>query len=133
MDEEIKNLYLEAATIFTDSPKGSAALLRLALQKLLKQVGEKGENINNDIKKLVSKNLDPKIQQALDLMRIVGNNAVHPGEINLDENKDLAVELFYILNFIADQMITRPKELDLLYNKIIPKETQEHIKRRDGS
>jgi len=54
MNEDIKSLYYEAATILNDSPKGSTALLRLALQKLLKQVGKDGKNINNDIKELES-------------------------------------------------------------------------------
>ena len=133
IDDEIKELYQEAATIFIDSPKGATALLRLALQKLLKQVGKGGKNINNDIKELVSDGLSPKIQQALDLLRVVGNNAVHPGQINLDDNSEIAFKLFHILNFIADEMITKPKELELLYSDIIPEETQEHIKQRDGN
>jgi len=133
MNEDIKELYLEAATIFSDSPKGSTALLRLALQKLLKQVGKKGKNINNDIKELVSEGLSPKIQQALDLLRVIGNNAVHPGQIDLEDSKDVALKLFHILNFITDEMVTKPKELDFLYNDIIPDETKEHIQQRDSS
>jgi hypothetical protein len=132
MDEDIKALYLEAATIFTDSPKGSTAILRLALQKLLKQIGKKGKNINNDIKELVSEGLSPKIQQALDLLRVIGNNAVHPGQIDLDDNKDVALKLFHILNFISEEMITKPKELDFLYSDLIPDDTKEHIKQRDA-
>lgn len=132
MGEDIKSLYLEAATIFIDSPKGATALLRLALQKLLKQLGESGENINNDIKMLVSKGLSPKIQQALDILRVVGNNAVHPGQIDIDDNSEIALKLFHILNFIADEMITKPKELEKLYGDIIPEITKEHIKHRDG-
>ena len=105
--------------------------MRLALQKLLKQVGKSGKNINNDIKELVAEGLSPKIQQALDLVRVIGNNAVHPGEINLDDNAEIAQKLFNILNFIAYELITRPKELDNLYADLIPLDTQEHIKQRD--
>ena len=79
LEESIKDLYMEAATILVDSPKGSTALLRLALQMLLKQVGKSGKKINDDIGELVSEGLSPKIQQALDLLRVIGNNAVHPG------------------------------------------------------
>jgi hypothetical protein len=132
MDEDIKLLYHEAATIFVDSPKGATALLRLALQKLLKQLGESGENINNDIKELVSKGLSSKIQQALDIVRVVGNHAVHPGQIDLNDSTEIAMRLFQILNFIADEMITKPKELEVLYDNIIPETTKEHIKQRDG-
>ena len=57
LEEDIKALYIEASTILVDSPKGSTALLRLALQKLLKQVGKSGKNINNDIKELVAEGL----------------------------------------------------------------------------
>lgn len=131
LDEDIKAIYTEASTILIDSPKGSTALLRLALQKLLKQVGKSGKNINNDIKELVSEGLSPIIQQALDLVRVIGNNAVHPGEIDLDDNAEIAEKLFSILNFIAYELITKPKELESLYSDLIPLETQEHIKQRD--
>ncbi|MGI2169956.1 DUF4145 domain-containing protein [Shewanella sp. MF05960] len=131
LDEDIKVLYFEASSILNDSPKGATALLRLALQKLLKQVGKSGKNINADIKELVAEGLSPKIQQALDLLRVVGNNAVHPGQINLDDNADIAHKLFGILNFIAEELITKPKELESLYADLIPTDTQEHIKQRD--
>ena len=132
LSDDIKSLYNEAASIFVDSPKGATALLRLALQKLLIQVGKAGRNINNDIKELVAEGLSPKIQQALDLVRVVGNNAVHPGQINLDDSTDVALKLFKILNIIADELITKEKEMDALYNDIIPEETREHINQRDG-
>ena len=132
MDDDIKDLYHEASIIFGDSPKGSTAILRLALQKLLKQIGKSGKNINNDIKELVNEGLSPKIQQALDLLRVIGNNAVHPGQIDVDDNSTIALKLFHILNFIAEEMITKPKELEFLYNDVIPEETKEHIKQRDG-
>ncbi len=106
LNEDIKVLYLEASSILVDSPKGATALLRLALQKLLKQVGKSGKNINNDIKALVAEGMSPKIQQALDLLRVIGNNAVHPGQINLDDNTEIAQKLFGILNFIVKRGLT---------------------------
>jgi len=133
LDEDIKALYLEASSILVDSPKGATALLRLALQKLLKQVGKSGSNINNDIKALVAEGMSPKIQQALDLLRVVGNNAVHPGQINLDDNTEIAQKLFSILNFITEELITKPRELENLYADLIPPDTQDHIKQRDGT
>lgn len=133
LNEDIKALYLEASSILVDSPKGATALLRLALQKLLEQVGKSGKNINNDIKALVAEGMSPKIQQALDLLRVIGNNAVHPGQINLDDNTEIAQKLFGILNFIAEELITKPKELEGLYADLIPADTQDHIKQRDGT
>jgi len=132
MEQEIQDLYYEAAKIFQDSPKGATAILRLALQKLLLQLGQDGKNINNDIKALVSQGLNPKMQKALDFVRVVGNNAVHPGVIDLDDNRDIALKLFKIINLIAEDMITKPKEMDELYDDIIPDETKEHISQRDG-
>lgn len=133
LNEDIQSLYLEASSILIDSPKGSTALLRLALQKLLEQVGQSGKNINNDIKALVSEGMSPKIQQALDLLRVIGNNAVHPGQIDLEDSSEVAQKLFGILNFIAEELITKPRELEHLYADLIPAETQGHIKQRDGT
>ncbi|WP_151901290.1 DUF4145 domain-containing protein [Sulfurimonas hydrogeniphila] len=132
MDKDIQDLYNEASKILFDSPKGAAAILRLALQKLLLQLGETDKKIDRNIKSLVEKGLSPKIQKALDFVRVVGNEAVHPGEINLDDNKDIALTLFKILNLIANDMITIPKEMDELYENIIPDDKKKQIDQRDG-
>ena len=55
LEEDIRKDYNEAAEIVEKSPKSAAALLRLAIQKLCKQLGEDGENINTDIGELVKK------------------------------------------------------------------------------
>ncbi len=106
--------------------------MRLALHKLLIQVGENGKDINQDIKNLVSNGLSPKIQKALDLVRVVGNNAVHPGQIDFKDNRNIALNMFKLLNLVSYEMITKPKEIEELYEDVIPDDTKEHIKKRDG-
>ncbi|WP_035075190.1 DUF4145 domain-containing protein [Maridesulfovibrio zosterae] len=121
----------EARAIVDDSPRGAAALLRLAIQKLCKHLGKPGKKINDDIASLVNDGLSPKIQQALDLVRVVGNDAVHPGELNLNDNKAIAYKLFDFVNIIAEEMISRPKEIEDLYNGL-PASKLEGIEKRDN-
>lgn len=130
MPEDIKNLYLEARAVYPISKKSSAALLRLALQLLCKNLGEKGENINNDIANLVKKGLPEVVQKALDTLRITGNQAVHPGELNLDEDTELVESLFWILNFIIEETYSKNKKINELYNKL-PKNLLNAIEKRD--
>lgn len=130
--DEIKSDYLEAAHILGDSPRAAAALLRLSLQKLCIQLGEKGDNINADIKSLVSKGLNPLVQKSLDALRITGNNAVHPGEINLSEEPERVLKLFDLINFIANKMITEPKEIESFYGTL-PTGAIEAVEKRDES
>ena len=122
--------YLEARDILNRSPRGSAALLRLAIQKLCKELGEKGENLNDDIASLVRKGLDLKIQKALDYVRVVGNNAVHPGQIEFTDNSDTAFSLFSLINIIVDTMISQPRQIDKLYNSL-PENKIKSIELRD--
>lgn len=79
LNDDIKKDYREAASIFQKSPRGGCALLRLAVQKLCIQLGQKGKNLDDDIGKLVKKGLPVEVQQALDVLRVIGNQAVHPG------------------------------------------------------
>ena len=129
MPDDVKELYVEASKIYEKSPKSAAALLRLALQKLCKALGGKGKNINSDIAILVEKGLPHTVQKAMDSIRVIGNNAVHPGEINLDEAEETVVSLFKILNFIVDKMISEPKVIDEIYSSL-PKASRQAIENR---
>ncbi len=130
MPEDVKEDYLEARSVVNSSPRGAAALLRLALQKLMIHLGEKGKNLNEDIANLVKKGLPEKIKKALDAVRVIGNNAVHPGEITLKDDKETAIALFELLNMIVEIMITQPKKVDQIYDKI-PQGAKEAIEERD--
>src|SRR5207253_9157908 len=94
MPADVRADYDEAAAIVQRSPRGAGALLRLALQKLMPHLGEKGKNMNGDIASLVASGLDPGMQQALDALRVIGNNAVHPGELDLQDNVETVGSLF---------------------------------------
>ena len=74
LSPDILRDYQEASSILDLSPRGAAALLRLAIQKLCKELGQSGENLNRDIKALVESGLDPIIQKSLDAVRVIGNN-----------------------------------------------------------
>lgn len=125
MPEQIKQIYNEAREVFPISPKSSAALLRLALQHLCKELGEKGKNINEDIRALVKKGLPVEIQQALDIVRIVGNSAVHPGNLDLEEDITSTAHLFNIINLIVDNRIVQPKMISDFYNALPQKKLKE--------
>jgi hypothetical protein len=130
---EIAADYEEARIISSQSPRGAAALLRLCVQKLCKHLGETGKNINDDIGSLVSKGLPAKVQQALDVVRVVGNNAVHPGQIDLNDTPEVAHRLFSLVNIVTDVMISQPKQINALYESVVPEETKEAIMKRDGT
>lgn len=131
LPEDVAADYCEAGQIVDASPRGAAALLRLAIQKLCKFLGEPGNNINDDIASLVKKGLDLRVQKMLDTVRITGNNAVHPGEIDLRDNRDLADKLFGFLNIVADIMISQPKAIDAVYGDL-PEGALKQIEKRDG-
>lgn len=118
MPDEVLKDYEEAREIINLSPRGAAALLRLCIQKLCMHLGEKGINLNDDIKSLVSKGLAPEIQMALDIVRVVGNNAVHPGSMDLRDDQQTAVKLLEVVNLIVERMISYPKKINTLYNSL---------------
>lgn len=130
MPQCVREVYMEAREVFVYSKRASAALLRLALQLLCKELGEKGKNINDDIACLVKKGLSVQIQQALDSIRVIGNNAVHPGIIELNDKNEIAEILFSLLNMIVEQMITQPKKIGEIYG-LLPQSALESIKKRD--
>lgn len=130
MPKNVKDDFLEARNIVNSSPRAAAALLRLAVQKLMINLGESGENINDDIANLVKKGLSPTIQKALDTVRVIGNNAIHAGELDLKDDNETAIALFGLVNLITEVMITQPKEVEQLFGKI-PKGAKEAIDKRD--
>jgi hypothetical protein len=132
MPNDVRSDYEEARSIVSISPRGAVALLRLAIQKLCKHLGESGDNINTDISNLVKKGLPVKLQRALDSVRVVGNNAVHPGQIDLKDDVETATKLFAFINIICDSQISQQKQIDAFYQEVIPDNLKQAIEQRDA-
>jgi Domain of unknown function (DUF4145) len=101
MPDDVKVDFEEARRILNDSPRAAAALLRLCVQKICSFLLRKESDINAAIKELVKKGLRVEIQQALDGVRVVGNESVHPGVMNLNDDRDTATTLFELVNIIV--------------------------------
>jgi len=133
MPKNVAPIYNEAASVIKLSPRSSVALLRLALQQLVDDLVDGSDNLDQKIGKLVKEGLPKLIQQMLDSIRIIGNNAVHPGQIdfrNPKDSKDIAIALFTMINSIVQFEITDKNTLDHVYS-LIPEGQKEHIKQRD--
>jgi hypothetical protein len=130
LPEDIKTDYEEARQIANLSPRGAAALLRLIIQKICVHLGEKGKNINEDIAKLVAKGLPELIQRSLDIVRVVGNESVHPGTLDLRDDPATVSQLFILVNLIAEDRMTRPKMVAELW-ATLPEDKRKQIEQRD--
>ena len=96
---------------------------------LLEHLGTTG-NLNTNIKNLVKAGLDPQIQQALDIVRVTGNHAVHPGEIVFDDTTNVQT-LFDLVNIISETFITQQKRIQKLYDNL-PEKDKKSIEDRDS-
>lgn len=123
--------YAEAAKVVMLSPRSAAALLRLAIQKLCSHLLSKNADINSMIGELVKAGLPVKIQKALDYVRVIGNEAVHPGTMDLRDDRETALGLFKLVNVVADVMITQPTHIDEIYAGL-PESKRNGIDQRDA-
>ena len=129
LPDSVKVVYDEASDSANQSPRAACALLRLAIETLLKELGETG-SINDGVQNLVKKGLDVRVQQSLDIVRVTGNNAVHPGEIVFDDTTNVHT-LFQLINIIAEVLITQPKQIQATFNNL-PEGARKAIKKRDS-
>ena len=130
MPPEVRSDFEEALRVFPYSPRATAALLRLSIQKLCVHLNLPGNNLNEDIGSLVKKGLPDTIRQSLDVVRVIGNHQVHPGVLDVRDNPQIAMSLFTLVNFITEYMIANPKRIQALHDQI-PVGAQQAILRRD--
>ena len=87
--------------------------------------------IDTMIGNLVKNGLPTTVQKALDAVRVIGNKAVHPGQIAFDvDDKSTAETLMKLLNIISERLITEPKEIDGIFDAL-PQSVKDSIEKRD--
>jgi len=131
MPSELQRDYQEARDVVELSPRASAALLRLCIQRLCVYLHQPGKNLNDDIGALVKAGLPAGVRDALDVVRVVGNNAVHPGEMDLQDDKETALALFDLVNMVVDKMIAEPQRMNDLLGRL-PQSAREARDQRDA-
>ncbi|MFN7311683.1 MAG: DUF4145 domain-containing protein [Vampirovibrionales bacterium] len=120
MPEDIRVLYNEAAEVLKYSPRSSSALLRFALESLVKDICKttpKKNNLAGYIEQFVNENAwATKYQPHLKTLRLIGNNAVHGEKDGIDffedkeQSKKDCLFLFNFLNRIADETYTSKRK-----------------------
>lgn len=132
MPLSVLSIYSEAAEIADASPRGAAALLRVALELLTHELGcDPRKGINDKIGELVGQGLSPEVIKALDILRVTGNNAAHTaGTLLLDDDRESATALFQIINYIVEQTISHKKRLEEMHARP-PDGIKQQIERRN--
>ncbi|WP_260581515.1 DUF4145 domain-containing protein [Sphingopyxis sp. PET50] len=131
MPKEIVKTYEEARQVFEISPTASCALLRLALEKLTVVLGFSKGTLDARIGMMVGAGLSTNVQEALDVVRVIGNQAVHPGQIDLSDDRETAAALFELLNYIVERLITEPAKIGKLFDAL-PENARKAIASRDA-
>lgn len=131
MPEDVKADYMEARLVFDTSARAAGALLRLAFEKLLAHLGVTKTDPNGAIGELVKIGLAPEVQQqALDVIRVLSNQTVHNGFVKLEDQPNTVSALFWLVNYIVAQMISKPKQIKAFYAGL-PQDKRDAITKRD--
>lgn len=129
--ENIRADYLEAASISARSPRGAAALLRLCIQNLCIELGYKEAKINDSLANMVADGLPASTMDAFDVVRVVGNSAVHPGQIDLKDDEDAVATLARLFNIVVEDRISKPKHIRDSFDKL-PQSVKDAIAKRNA-
>ena len=131
MPEQIKLIYEEAATISRLSPRASCALMRHALEELVKFMEYKGDDLFQDIGQMYKDGLiDDNIKDSLDIVRLTGNDALHGNQIDMTDKTNVDY-MFILINEIVETLIALPKRRkDMLEN--FGQNRLDSIKNRDS-
>ena len=141
MPQDAAVLFREAASVLPFSRRAAAALCRAAMERLVKTLDPSCPDRAKLDDRLVR--LEDRVSSAtlqlLHVLRHVGNTALH-GErdddgtatIYIDEDDKTIAETFFLaINTLVDELITRPRRSEELYNAL-PVGVRESYERKAG-
>lgn len=120
LEGELLAIYNEARSITHLSPRAAAALLRLLIEKLVKQLDPDAPErmfLHDRIERLAKAGrVTTATVTALHMVKWGGNDGVHEGQIDPTGEDDLAVALFLfeVANRIIDDVIGMPRQIERL-------------------
>ncbi|MBA8795568.1 hypothetical protein FHX74_003204 [Friedmanniella endophytica] len=132
MPDAVAELYAEARQVTPVSPRAGAAMLRVALEILVRELtGKPKQSLYEGIGELVKDGtLNADMQRAADLLRLGGNNAAHPGELRQDDGPAQAFSLFELMNMIVEHVVAKRRRISAMFDRLEPSQL-EAIERRD--
>lgn len=135
LPENLRDLYEEARAVAVFSPRAAAALLRLLTETLVRQFADSRASLNDNIGTLVRDGkLGPREQQMADYLRITGNSAVHPGQVD-DANGEAGRRtelMFAFINLLVERFIALPERTAEAYAQL-PEGARAAVDRRDSA
>jgi len=127
----VRDLWDEARQVAALSPRSAAALLRLALQLLLHEIEPEHKTIDRAIAAAFANNTPETIVKAMDYVRVTGNQAVHDGQVQMNEDPDVIPALFGLLRYIVDVTLVREAQVNKLF-ATLPADKQAGIAQRNA-
>ncbi|PWW04221.1 uncharacterized protein DUF4145 [Hoeflea marina] len=107
----------EAAAISARSPRAAAALLRMCVEALCKDLAGRSK-FDQAIGELERQGIPTEISIALDVVRSNGNEVLHAGKLYGDDDDHTVRMLFDIVRSIVNWAITQKRNLAQLYAEI---------------
>lgn len=115
---DLLEVYMEAREIAGRSPRAAAALLRLLVEKLIHSLdsdGHEGERLDIRVTRLrETSRIDVGTYEALEAVKVAGDNAVHAGQIDptAEDQAEVVVALFGIVNHIVTSTRSLHREVE---------------------
>jgi hypothetical protein len=125
LSDQCSAIFSEAASVLDGSPRAACALLRLCLENFCEEEGYTKGRLVDKLDKMRESGLLEGVWEALEAVRVVGNDAVHPGSIRLGDKREFADILFELMNFVADSIISRREAAKRLH-ALLPETKRRH-------